>query len=367
MNIRPPSGAWARPRSVLAVLVTLLACHEEGPHLPDVSWSSEDFDFATDFDPEKLCGGSLQFQQQFVDLAQNVIGEPSERRKFTFYLFNAKTAYELLPDRFGLYNDGNVYAEAVPDNHEVTHAIVDLSFGTSHPFFNEGIAEVFRDRSAYDHAPVAMGVLAGLEYDGVEEKLPGSLYGSAGHFMSYLVEVHGLEAAVALLERARPGDPPELLQEIIASELGTPHLDLLADYADYPSCTHHTFRWPITECAHGAPIDAADGKWTIDADLDCRRDDVLGTRVGEVWTARTLEIPEVGTYRLSVSGSDEDSAFVELGHCSPGCAPDKGLVVRAGETRDLTLRAGRYYLNSVAIRVESGHLLTRIEATEAAP
>ncbi len=335
---------------------------DDGPTLPVVSWSSEDFNFATDLDPEDpLCGGTLAFQQRFVDEIQAFFGEPSDGRKFTYYLFNLNSFDELLGDDVdGVYGDGRVYAKAIPDLHEVTHAVVDLSMGNSHPFFNEGIAEVFRDR--YGGGIISgRSVEDGLQYDGIARKLPADLYGRAGHFMSYAVEMQGIEATVALLVRARPGDLPEKLHADVEEAFGLPYQVVLADYAEYPRCRQEEFRWPVAECAAGAFVAANHGVWTIDADLNCLRNDVLGPRVSEDWTLRTFEVTRTGLYTVSVSGDDGDFTFVELGHCSPGCASDKGVKIKAGESQEIPLRPGRYHLTSVGPHKKSGRLTTRIE------
>jgi hypothetical protein len=344
------------------------ACSEpEGPSVPEVSWSSEDFDFATDIPAdEPLCGGTLDFQQRFVDLLQEIMGQPINGRKFTFYLFNLKTFEELLGDRDGLYNDGRVFTKGIPDLHEVTHAVADLAMGNSHPFFAEGIAEVFEDRYGADVSP-GLSVETGLGYDGVNAKLPGSFYGTAGHFMSYALDVHGTEATVDLLARARPGDSAEVARGAIEAAFGMPYKDVLVDYDTYPRCSHDEFRWPIAECDFGARVEPVDGVWSIDADFDCTRADMLGTRVAEDWTIRTIDVPVAGSYRVTVPGDDDDYALVEIGHCSPGCAPDKGLEIEVRKSRTVILRQGRYQLTLVALGLKSGHMRVRIEPVDADP
>ena len=42
-------------------------------------------------------------------------------------------------------------------------------------------------------------------------------------------------------------------------------------------------------------------------------------------------------------------ALVEVGHCSPGCAPDKGIVVRANTQSIVELREGRYHVSLVIV------------------
>lgn len=356
---------WGLGLSYLGVAASCGDQDEPPLRLPEISWSSEDFDFAADPGLDTLCGGTLEFQQRFVDLLQEIVGEPMGSEKFTYYLLNYVDFLEVFGEQWdGVYDDARVFASVIPHHHEVTHAVVDLAIGSSHPFFNEGIAEVFHDRYGDNRGPTTLDIEDGLQYDGVHEMLPSGLYGRAGHFMSYVLDVHGAEAAVELLALARLGDPPEVLRDIIAAATGIAYEDILADYAAYPSCSHDQFHWPIAECEVGARIEPSGRIWSIDADLDCKRADVLGTRVTEDWTYRTIEVEVAGRYRIVVPGGEEDYALVEIGHCSPGCAPDKGVEVQVRESRTVDLRPGRYHVTLVAQFVKSGRLQVRIEPVD---
>lgn len=345
-------------RGVALACGMVMGCGD-GSWFPDVSWSSEDFEFATDLDVA-VCGGTFAYQQRFVDLAQDVFGEPVDGRKFVYYLLSQPKFEELLGEREGAYVDAQVFARTLVDFHEVTHAVVDLSIGMSHPFFNEGIAEVFRDRYSVNRVPIGR-VDDALEIPGSDGKIRGSLYGRAGHFMAYALDVHGVAATVELLASARMGESAEALQADIAGAFGMSYADVLADYADYPGCDHDEFRWPITECDVGPTIAAVDGVWSFDMEADCDGDTVIGPRNSELWAVHTFEVPEDGTYLASVAHDDGDIAYVVTDHCSPGCGPDKGQALSSGKSRELSLRRGRHQITSVAIRVQSGHVRTRIE------
>jgi hypothetical protein len=201
----------------------------------------------------------------------------------------------------------------------------------------------------------------GLEFDEIDVQLPTALYGRAGHFVSFLLDIYGPEPTVELLEAARPGDPPEILKADITAAFGLPYENILNEYANYPVCSHDQFRWPIAECADGGQVDAIDDAWSIDVSIDCARNDVLGTRVGEDWTVRTITVVPPGTYLITVSGEAGDLGFIELGHCSPGCASDKGIKIDVGDSQEVVLRPGRYHVTSVGLQVKSGRHRTRIE------
>lgn len=328
-------------------LGALLACGGEVT-LPEVSWSSEDFAFATE-DISPLCGGTLDYQQRFVDLAQEIFGQPASGRKFVFYnLFEDELVQFCPPEFTGCYREGSIFSTIIPDHHEVTHAVVDLAIGRPHPFFSEGIAEVFRDRAGGARSPGMMTVEEGLEFDGVHAALPSQLYARAGHFMSYVVTVHGQDATLELLRRARPGDSVDELHDDLEAALGLEFVELMADYASYSDCSSAEYRWPITECT-GSPLLAKHGVWNIVEDLDCERSDVIGPRVGEQWTVRTIDVPAPGKYRMTVTASERAGALVELGHCSPGCAVDKGIELAANTQSSIDLRAGRYHVTMVIV------------------
>ncbi len=338
---------------------------EESSVLPEVSWASEYFEFAT-HDDDPLCGGTLLFQQRFVDLAQEMFGEPVGGQKFIYYTLNLRVFEELLGNIGGAYFQGRIFTKSVPDLHEVTHAVVDLSIGQSHPFSNEGIAEVFRERYPsyrYPHGTVEDGIAL----DGADGKLPTDLYGRAGHFISYGLDVHGVDATVALLTSARPGDPPESLRASIALAFGMSYEEVLADYAEYPLCPQSEFRWPITECDVGSRIPAVNGGWFFDMEVDCSKETVIGPRVSEFWSVYTLDVPEGGDYVVTVFGEEGDFGRVSVNHCSPGCAPDRDLEVQIRKSEVVTLRGGRYQLTTIAGHVESGHLQARIDPVGPGP
>ena len=49
------------------------------------------------------------------------------------------------------------------------------------------------------YAVGAISVMSGLGFDGIHAALPPELYPRAGHFMSYVLAVHGQDAALDLL------------------------------------------------------------------------------------------------------------------------------------------------------------------------
>jgi len=77
MRLLPSTPKCRSPqRCLLSTLAcgALFACGDETT-LPPISWSSEDFDFADEAN-YPLCGRTLDYQQTFVDLAQEIFGQP---------------------------------------------------------------------------------------------------------------------------------------------------------------------------------------------------------------------------------------------------------------------------------------------------
>lgn len=64
---------------------------------------------------------------------------------------------------------------------------------------------------------------------------------------------------------------------------------------------------------------------------------------------RTIEVPTADRYRITVTAAENAGALVEVGHCSPGCAPDKGIEVRANTQSIVELRAGRYHVSLMIV------------------
>lgn len=114
----------------------------------------------------------------------------------------------------------------------------------------------------------------------------------------------------------------------------------------------------------GPTIPSVGGVWSVDMRFDCADAAVIGSRVAEYWSVYTIEVPEDGSYLVTVPGEEDDFGYLALDHCSPGCAVDKGLEVGIRESRAVFLRQGRHQISAVALQVASGHLRGTIELVE---
>ncbi|MBL9103258.1 MAG: hypothetical protein JNL82_20095 [Myxococcales bacterium] len=334
------------------------SCGDASGNLPPVVWGDEHYLYATDVE-EPVCAATLRRQGEFAaGLADVLFGPPDPPRKFIYYVLDERSFLDAAcPDGSGCYTSGRIFSREPLHLHEIVHAVNDLSIGASHPFFGEGIAEVFRDRYL---GPQEIRSSLGEGLQSAAEKLPDDQYVRAGHFMAYILDTYGETTTLDLLTQTRPGQTGAQLEDILADVTGLPYEQLAADYAAYPLCNNRSYRWPITECA-SAPPPWSECQLEISVDVDCTVSDALGPREDEVWITRTLAIPDNGVYGFSTFGDTATQAYVELGRCTVGCKQGGSYVrFELEEEQDLALEAGQYYLSFVRGSSEPGTLGVRV-------
>lgn len=357
-------------RVLLAVALggpLLVGCDESWiDELPEPFWENEDFRVATAVDGP-ICSATLDFQAGFVDRLQEVFGQPRDGRRFTYYVLPEEFFEDgICGEKRGCYSDRILVADVLLNLHELVHAIVDAAIGRSHPFLNEGIAEVFRDRhlGAFP-VPFALSLQEALEEDPKHSPHAGDVYARSGHFMAYVLDVHGPDVAAEMLDLARPGDSSAALRAALGAATGLGFDELAADYASYPECTNRQYRWPIMECSFSTT--AWNGcAWEVHVPVDCGLEGALGPRDGEVWTVRVVDIPAEADYRLVTFGDPAERAYVEVGGCTVGCAPGKYLRIEQGTTVEAHLSAGLHYVSLVRSEVQPGRSGVRIEPVDSA-
>lgn len=333
-------------------------CSSGSDELPPITWGNEHYLYASDVEGP-LCEATLETQGEMTAaLMDKIFGPFASPRQFIYYALAEQSFSDAAcPEAGGCYTSGRIFSRDPLNLHEIVHAVHDLSIGLSHPFFSEGIAEVFRDRYL---GPQKIQSELGDGLNVSTGKLPYEQYGRAGHFMAYILDTFGEEVTRELLKRTRPGQTGEQIEDILSDLTGVPYEQLALDYAAYPPCNNLSYRWPITECAK-TPSTWDGCQLQIREDVDCAAPDALGPREDEVWITRTLEIPANGVYGFSITGEPAAGAFVELGSCDGGCKQGGSYIrFEIGESRDLALESGDYYLSLVRGSHEPGELVVRV-------
>jgi len=255
----------------------------------------------------------------------------------------------------GCFNDGEVHALWEALEHEIVHAASIPVLGTPEPLWLEGIAEALSGRTY--HGPADVASLVGLE-DSREVD-----YTTAGHFVRWLREEHGIEGVRALAREASFEDAYGMLLH-----------DAIGDYEQ-----NAPWSYPDWNTCLGSPLDATeeDG-WVYDIPVEC--EDPWGSaRYGTGPSVlRTIDVETAGTFRLVVSGANNVSIVV----CQLDALIDDPEVDMAGdiiressglrrptmfagdEVYEITLEPGRLQL---LINVEGGDTTVGFELRRTGP
>lgn len=322
---------------VALCVVTTAACedvHEEP--LPAIAWEGEHLRAGGDLD--SVCGGNLVYMDALIGALQQQLATPGNGL-VDYYYYGADSGELPLSGRCksgeseGLVACTNenqeVFSRVIPQEHELVHA-VHAEVGFSHPFLEEGLAEFLGD----DARGPGRGEPEGNPAEAIESSSDGSLplgyYALAGHFVAFLDTEMGTSAAMDLIDTVDFGASAEEVEAALGADFAGGFSELQAEYAATPTCAQAAYRNAEAMCGVAVPLFdhcLPDEDISVDVDVVCEGDDVLGPRDGEIWTYRTLDIENAGTYYvLAVAGTKAQADGIELKRCEGGCGSPPILV-----------------------------------------
>jgi hypothetical protein len=298
------------------VLGAAAGCGDDPP-LPPIVWEGEHLRFGTDADETMLCAGTMPYLDGAVGYLGEVFDRPGTRVNY-FWLPDGTDAY-CANDGDGCAYERRVFSRHTIHQHELVHAI-----RWPHNLYlplEEGLAEAFGDD--WNRFPVQGDIRDLLEDPRENGYIPGPGYGLAAHFVSYLHAEHGLETLTELDAATDYEQSYAGAATAFERVYGQPLDEVIDAYeADYPRCDQPTFRDKGYDCSRNvveAPTEIGQ-KLRVTIPLSCDDPAVLGPRLGERWTTRTLDITVAGRYR--VSGRPLENApfeFVEISRCDISC------------------------------------------------
>ncbi|MFO7564971.1 MAG: hypothetical protein R6X02_20165 [Enhygromyxa sp.] len=147
---------------------------------------------------------------------------------------------------------GHTHSRLLPHMHEVVHMVTRRIGEDGCPrILDEGLAEHLDDQKWRDRAPSPDLTLADLLGS---DDFRGEAYIRAAHFVSYLIDWHGIDSVRRLCEEIpRFHSDRSDWERAVPKVLGMGLDELLVDYDDYdPTCTRAQARAQLWSCA-GAP------------------------------------------------------------------------------------------------------------------
>ncbi len=335
-----------QPLIAFALVLTGAATAGCGDELrpPPITWEGEHLRFGTEADEAQLCAGTLSHLDGVAGYLQGVFDSSTD---IIDYYWLPEGTEPFCPDGAeGCATEQGVFSRFTVHQHELVHGLR-LSRLMAMPL-EEGLAEAFGD----DWDPSY-----GLE-DDIRSVLreptahfPGSGYGRAGHFVSYLVASHGLDAVLALESTTGYDSSFDRLRDGLHGALGQDLETTLASYeANYPACDLRTYRDKGFDCsrAPGLLAPTVVGE-SVEHSVSLRCDDpaVIGPRFGLRWTTVSVEIAEAGRYHITATPRDlAGYELVQARRCDMSCLeyPDDVLSRSTGTSivGGFCLEPGRY-------------------------
>ena len=305
-----------RRLATATALVLAGACRDE-PDPPPIVWEGEHIRFGTDADESFLCAGTLPY----LDGAVGYLGEVFERpgAQVSYYWLPEGTDVYCLDGVDGCADGRGAFSKFTIHQHELVHAVRWPS-RLNLPL-EEGLAEAFGDD--WNRFEVQGNIRELLEDPTGNGYLPGPGYGLAAHFVSYLRADYGLSTLLDLDARTDYDQSYTSAAAAFEQVYGQPLDEVIDTYeAEYPLCDQSTLRDKGYDCSRNviaAPTEIGDTT-RVTIPLSCDDPAVLGPRLGQRWTTRTLDVTVAGRYR--VNGRPLENApfeLVEISRCDMSC------------------------------------------------
>lgn len=287
--------------------------------LPSISWEGEHLRVATDVEAP-LCGGTAPYMDRLLGALGEQLGATRPSRP-TYYLLDGELPEYDTPceaDAYGCSDGAAAYTRIAPMDHEIVH-LARSAIDFSYPLIEEGAAEYWGD-DAEIRGPLQGDV---LDIASRGSEFPFALYPRAGHFVAYLIDAHGEAAFDELSRRTSFESSLGEFQDAVVGVYGEELEALVEDYeASYPECSQREYRAALGDCAFAParPLcDEPGGTLRIQRHFACGDDDVLGPRLGRLWTTIPVELPIEGLVGLTFTASPAADVQLTLRRCGGGC------------------------------------------------
>jgi hypothetical protein len=315
-------------------MLTLGSCSEgsdtgdSGLHdLPRTSWRGDFIEFGTDVD-SSICPQTLTSLDEYMGGVDEHIRSGASLPIRYFHLSKDLTDYGFgcPPGSHGCigHDDGSVVvgSKQLSLEHELVHA---SSATNGHRVLEEGLATFLGTDLDWWGIAEPLDIRGAFEsIEGTTSFLPAELYPVAGHFVSYLVEEHGLPAVVALVEASESGMTLDELDERSIEHVGRDLRSAIDDYeASGPGCEVAQYSPTWFQCELTPPsipifsCTASDQPVLVDVELACANG-ASGVQDGMIWRDVLIDVPSgVATLVRLYEGHPVELVVRSCGH---GCS-----------------------------------------------
>ncbi len=335
--------------SLLSAFTGTAGCAEPAPR-PPLTWSGEHLDYGEIGEVPRLCGGTLQYMDEFVGIIQDRAQADPEARA-VYYLAPDGWDAEWCPaDGFGCSLGNVAFGRAVPLEHELVHAALQDVVGDGDRVLGEGLAEAWG--SVLSEAPPFEGEISELLEDS-SGQLDTVLYPRAGHFVSFLLKEFGTTPVLDAMAMTAIDADEERVESAFLSAFGTDLTSIVDAYAEYPECHSKAYSeavWACTTLASSGTVDRSNSlEVEIRLTLDCSDDLTIGSDPSagsdEMWQWAAFDVVDASFYTVQQAESPT-MGRIELMRCDIGCPGDyEEILVSSSSIAEiawLELEPGRY-------------------------
>lgn len=340
------------------------ACAPQYPEFGEIQYDSEFIEVWAS-DETLICAGSFgeldHFSVELRTYAEAIqVGWAHEG--FRYYWLN-ENEWEDVEDTCGGARTGcylprsRTRAPVVYANelflHEVVHAMFRPASG-GHPLFREGLATLL-SASADDSPNVVVNANLEELLRDTASWLPFAEYDTAAFVTRIMIDAHG-KRALKMMEHMRLGMSPSEASQVMAN-YGIDFHEARNAVDRHSPCRVSGIQLNLPECSSPQIGWDDDGKLSFSTTGTCDDTASSGPVGGKVYTTKTFDVPESGSYILSLSSADETYAIV--GRCNRAMcestvlgasAPD--MRISGGETIDVDLALGKHWV-SIWTRLDS--------------
>jgi hypothetical protein len=312
----------------------LLGCGPADENLPPVQIEG---DFLTYAANEEVCDGTVEYGELWMTSVAARMGISEEEILPTTYY---QLTVEEANDRCGSYActrivDGEiqVFAPAIFRKHEMVHAIHLSAWPQRRALLTEGLAKLFADNEPHSFEMDGPSIDIDEQIEKEQADSQTAIVGS--RIVYWIVQRHGIDAFREFWHADTMKGSAEEFRALFEQHFGESLDAMLADVAGQPAC-------PLMTCV-GDVVEWEGEVWTIESPKGCNDGSTMGNRNSELIRTVLMEVPEAGTYTVSISENTDRPQGASIYPCAGPCSTQvtHGHYL-AGRTDEATWEAGLY-------------------------